>query len=453
MAMQSQSNRLGSRGGNRARSAGLGKAPKIGLLVLGLAAAAYFFWSPGDDSETGETAAQDNPAGVAGDNSAAPADPGQRVDRITARDAAPPASSATVPASPAPPAPPAPPADLAELAGLSAPGRRPAGSSVNASPPPRADAVPASGDPAPATLPTPPTPPSSAASTAAATTPDPQVREAARSAVASLPRPKPFDSGADAATLYNRGDQLLASGDLLGGRRLLSRMLFSPDLRLSARDADAVRQRLDDVNNRLLWTPDFVENDPITQAYQNDGSYLSSIGVKFRVPYQLLEIINGIRAQQLRADHVLKVVQGPIHARVTKHSFKMDLYANDPEGQPIYLCSFPVGLGKDDKTPPGNWQVVAGSKVVNPDWRDDLNGEYFTSDNPDNPIGEYWIKIRGLDASNRGKQGFGIHGTIEPDSIGTEASRGCIRLADDDIKMVFYMLTDHSDGSTVQIVP
>ena len=440
MPMPSQSNRLGSRGGNRSRTAGLGKGPKIGLLALGLVAAVYFFWSS-DDSEPGET--PDDTA------AAAPAD-APPADRITAGQASPPASSTVSPASPAAAASPSTPADLAELAGLSAPGRRPAGSLANASPPPRNEAVQTSARPAPSAS---STTPSAPATRTAAPTPDPQVREAARSAVESLPQPKPFDSGADAATLYNRGDQLIAAGDLIGGRRLLSRMLFAPDLRLSDRDADAVRQRLDDVNARLLWSPDFVENDPITKVYKNDGSYLSSIGVKFRVPYQLLEIINGIKAQQLRADHVLKVVQGPIHARVTKHSFKMDLYALAPDGQPTYLCSFPVGLGKDDKTPPGNWQVVAGSKVVNPDWRDDLNGEYFTSDNPENPIGEYWIKIRGLDASNRGKQGFGIHGTIEPQSIGTEASRGCIRLADDDIKMVFHMLTDHSEGSTVQIVP
>ncbi len=423
MAMQSQNNRLGSRGGNRSSRSGLGKLPKIGILVLVLVGAGYFFWSGDGTQITGKPA---NPA----DQTAAPPT-GDPADVQTST------AESRLAADPA----------LSDLAGLSAPGRRPANptppaSTIKANPqlpttPPRSAAD--GGSPRPASNPE--------------IKPDPQVQQAAQTAVQSLPKPRPFDSGADAATLYNRGDQLIASGDLVGGRRVLSRLLFASNLQLSDRDADVIRQRLDDVNNTIFWTNDFVEGCPITKPYKNDGAFLSRIGVQFRVPYQLLEVINGIQAEQLRADHVLKVVQGPIHGRVTKHSFKLDLYALDPEGLPVYLTSFPVGLGKDDKTPLGNWQVVAGSKVVNPDWRDDLNGEYYTSDNPDNPIGEYWIKIRGLDDANRGKQGFGIHGTIEPASIGSEASRGCIRLADDDIKMVFNMLTDHSDGSTIQIVP
>jgi len=47
----------------------------------------------------------------------------------------------------------------------------------------------------------------------------------------------------------------------------------------------------------------------------------------------------------------------------------------------------------------------------------------------DNPLGPRWI---GLDV-----KGFGIHGTNRPDSIGKNASHGCVRLRNHDIEDLY----------------
>lgn len=285
-----------------------------------------------------------------------------------------------------------------------------------------------------------------------ASEPAPEVVEAFEEARRIMPAPRQFTSGQDAVTLYNKGDQLIADGDLVGGRSVLSQLLFDTNLKLSAQDAMVIRNRLTEVNRDLVFSPDIYPDDPITEPYKVD-TLLGQIGVKFRVPYQILEIINNTTAPRLQADQTIKVLKGPLHARVIKHQFLMDIYAVAPDGLPVFICSFKVGLGKDDKTPVGSWKVSAASKVKNPGWRDDQTNRWYPPDDPENPIGEYWIAIEGTDDNTKHKRGFGIHGTTEPDSIGREASRGCIRLADEDIKLVFYMLTDHSQGSTVQIVP
>ncbi len=88
---------------------------------------------------------------------------------------------------------------------------------------------------------------------------------------------------------------------------------------------------------------------------------------------------------------------------------------------------------------------------MNPDWRDDRTGTYFGPDDPANPIGEYWLALEGTDERTESLSGYGIHGTIEQDSIGTMASRGCIRLADDDIALVFDLLIEGE--SRVDVVP
>jgi lipoprotein-anchoring transpeptidase ErfK/SrfK len=64
------------------------------------------------------------------------------------------------------------------------------------------------------------------------------------------------------------------------------------------------------------------------------------------------------------------------------------------------------------------------------------------ADDPANPLGEFWIGLTGIDGHAVGKESYGIHGTIEPDSIGKQASMGCIRMGADDITMVFELLVE-----------
>ncbi len=285
--------------------------------------------------------------------------------------------------------------------------------------------------------------------------PDPaaaDIAQAIQKAVAAVPAPKPFTSSGSAKAMYDQADRMISQGNLVQARGVLSRVLFAENFDLAAADARLIRERLSDLNQSLIFSREHFENDPICKPYEVD-TLLSRIGVRHRVPWQLLEVINDIKAERVQAGQTIKVLQGPLHARVIKHQFTMDIFARGPGGDPVFVHTFPVGLGKNDKTPVGTWKVTTGKKVANPNWRDEETGEFFESNNPLNPIGEYWIPIEGTEAKTKNKRGFGIHGTIDPESIGQEASRGCIRLGDADIELVYYLLTDHSQSSTLRIVP
>ncbi|MGA1203186.1 MAG: L,D-transpeptidase, partial [Planctomycetota bacterium] len=52
---------------------------------------------------------------------------------------------------------------------------------------------------------------------------------------------------------------------------------------------------------------------------------------------------------------------------------------------------------------------------------------------PANPLGERWLGFESAD----GFRGFGIHGTNEPETIGLEASEGCIRLVNEDVVALY----------------
>ncbi|MHA6529816.1 L,D-transpeptidase [Paenibacillus sp. BAC0078] len=82
----------------------------------------------------------------------------------------------------------------------------------------------------------------------------------------------------------------------------------------------------------------------------------------------------------------------------------------------IILRNYEVGLG-GGRTPEGEFEI--SDKVVNPNGRD--NGEFGS---------------RGMQLSDTN---YAIHGTNEPDSIGKDESKGCIRMKREDVEELFAM--------------
>lgn len=161
------------------------------------------------------------------------------------------------------------------------------------------------------------------------------------------------------------------------------------------------------------------------------GQTLEAIGREYNVPWEYLAMLNRVTPEKLQAGRELKVVRGPFGAVVDLHAFTLTVHAHG-----WYVNHYPIGTGKDAKTPTGRFTVQ--NKLENPTWYNP-DGGVVDGDDPSNPLGEYWIGL--------GNQ-IGIHGTNDPSTIGRAASRGCIHLDDDDIAEVYRLL---SPGSEVLI--
>lgn len=247
------------------------------------------------------------------------------------------------------------------------------------------------------------------------------------------------------------GHEAIRRNEPLDARRQLSAALASGHL--TTNEAAATRQTLRDLNQRLLFSPEFVDDDPFTFMYViQSGDSLERIcrRLSLQCDWRMLQRINQInKPSMIRAGHSLKVATGPFHAIVDKSDFRMDIWMG--EGTDIvYVTSFEVGLGEYNSTPLGLFRVRRNSKLINPAWANPRTGERFEPDDPKNPIGEYWIGLEGLEESNAQMGGYGIHGTIDLDSIGTQASMGCVRMRPDDIALVYELLVH--GPSTVRIV-
>ena len=203
-----------------------------------------------------------------------------------------------------------------------------------------------------------------------------------------------------------------------------------------------VQDKLKTLADEWLFSRTICEGDDLCEFYQvKPGDRLETIGRQYQVPYEIIMRINNIPSPEaLRADKRIKVPKGPFHVKVYKDNFTMDLFL-----QKTYVKSYPVGLGKPGhETPSGRWVVRSGDKLIRPQWTDSETGRVYYGNEPDYPLGERWIGIRGVNGDTVGRRGFALHGTNEPQTIGTACSNGCVRLRNEDIVELFGLLYEEA---------
>ncbi len=207
---------------------------------------------------------------------------------------------------------------------------------------------------------------------------------------------------------------------LEGGQRMKAREVLT-DLYLQAAGARAqkLRRLLDRINEELVWNPRCVEGAVIHVV--QPGETLSKIGKKYGVNWRMLCRLNRIEPDEvLRAGQKLKVLTGQTEIVAWKSEFRLALFLDG-----YFLKEYPIGIGKDDRTPTG--QFVVDDMLVEPRWYPPGGGaiEYGEEGHL---LGERWIGL----ADEPGAAGLGLHGTSDG-GIGTKCSNGCIRLYNEDV--------------------
>ena len=248
--------------------------------------------------------------------------------------------------------------------------------------------------------------------------------------------------------------RMVDQNDRVAARRLLSQTLNTPNL--SESDAQKLRGALTDINKVLVFGPVVAPNDPICEEYKvQSGDSLSRIASRRELAthWKLIQRVNQIaNPSRIRLGQTLKLVRGPFHAVVYKGDHRMDIFHGSPSNPSdwVYITSLNVGLGADNGTPVGLF-TVSTNKLENPGWVNPRDAsEQYAPNDPLNPIGEFWLGLDGV-GQYASLSGYGIHGTINPESIGDDQSMGCVRLADDDIALVYELLVERA--SVVEIRP
>lgn len=245
------------------------------------------------------------------------------------------------------------------------------------------------------------------------------------------------DPNSKASKLVAEAMELLntSPAEIIKARIILNDALLLP---MSRRQQESVKAQLSELADKWLFSRDILPNDRLCGRYEvKENDILSVICKQYKVPYEILMEINGIkRAETLPAGGTIKVINGPFHARVCRSTFTMDLYL-----QKTFVRSFPVGLGMPGRqTPTGLWLVKPGDKWEKPIWTEPGTRKVYHPEDPDYPLGSVWIGLEGVEGDAVGQTSFGIHGTKDPHTIGTASSRGCIRLNNGDAIRVYNLL-------------
>jgi L,D-transpeptidase ErfK/SrfK len=155
------------------------------------------------------------------------------------------------------------------------------------------------------------------------------------------------------------------------------------------------------------------------------GETLNKISVNYRVSLRSLYASNpGVNHHQLYVGQRIQIPGLPepntipysIQISISKR--RLSLYKN---GKLVKI--FPIAVGKMlTNTPTGEFVIV--------------NRQY----NPGGPFGVLWLSLS--------KQGYGIHGTNNPSSIGKAVSHGCVRMYNRDVMQLAEMVPN---GTRVSI--
>ncbi len=272
----------------------------------------------------------------------------------------------------------------------------------------------------------------------------PQSSESRPKATGEDPDSRPDKPSGNAAVAVAR--QHYQAGKLIEARQELNALLES---KLDNAARAEVHRLLTRISAETILSKRCFPDDPLVETYTvQPGEVLINIGKRYDVPAGAIMRINGISdATRVRAEQKIKVPRGPFRARIHKSQFRLDVYLGE-----LYVRSFPVALGAERETPEGVWRVK--NRLANPTYFPPASAEdkrVIAADDPKNPLGEHWIGLEGIEGDAVGREGYGIHGTIEPDSIGKAVSLGCIRLLNEDVGLLFDLM--QPGRSTVTILP
>lgn len=223
---------------------------------------------------------------------------------------------------------------------------------------------------------------------------------------------------------------LRKEGDDFEARNVLSAALAGLN---DGHERQEVVKLLDRLNGELVFSRK-KSPDSITYTVKS-GDALARIGKAYRITPEFIKRINYLTSNLIHPGDQLKVFQGPFDIVIEKAKFRLGVYRNG-----IFIKEYLIGLGKNDSTPTPEGEFVVTNKMIDPAW-DPQGPEFAAAGAPDNPLGTRWIEFA---------PHYGIHGTIEPKSIGKEASRGCIRLLNREVEELYDLVTY---GSNVTIRP
>ncbi|MCX5696795.1 MAG: L,D-transpeptidase family protein [Candidatus Omnitrophica bacterium] len=181
------------------------------------------------------------------------------------------------------------------------------------------------------------------------------------------------------------------------------------------------QKKSEELNMGLLFSPAIT---PKSVSYEiKHGDTLTKIAKEFKTTTQLIMKSNHLSDDKIVPGRKIKVWNTPFSILVDKSQNILMLKS----GEEI-LKTYIVSTGVNNSTPVGTYKI--NNKLVNPTWF--KAGAVVAPGSADNLLGTRWL---GFDLP-----GYGIHGTIDPQSLGKQVTQGCVRMANSEVEELYSIV-------------
>ena len=154
------------------------------------------------------------------------------------------------------------------------------------------------------------------------------------------------------------------------------------------------------------------------------GDSLYKIAKKFNTTVELLLKKNKLKSILVKPKDELIIIPCKFSVKIDTKKNLLYLYYDGK-----FFKVYPVATGEDGKTPTGKFKVT--DRLKNPVWYSPDKGPIPSGD-PRNLLGSRWI---GLSV-----KGIGIHESVNPEDVGKNVTKGCIRMLKKDVEELYMLV-------------
>lgn len=217
---------------------------------------------------------------------------------------------------------------------------------------------------------------------------------------------------------YELGKLYEAEGELLEAKEAYKKVVNGyPNYNSIA----SSQEKLWDVNMKILFSPTLTSND--TSYTVESGNTLGGIAKKFNTTVELIMKSNNLKSDLIKPGMKLKISTTTYSIVIDKSQNLLTLKSNDE-----VIKTYMVSTGKDNGTPVGTFKIV--EKLVNPPWY--TSKGVILPGSPDNILGSRWMGISVPE--------YGIHGGGDPQVLGKQETKGCVRMINADVEELFAIV-------------
>lgn len=222
----------------------------------------------------------------------------------------------------------------------------------------------------------------------------------------------------DASKLYDEALIMKKNGDFVNAQNAYRKLISEyPD----HENIDIIQKEYENLSMQIIFSNTPTENSIIHDVVSGDS--LGKLAKKYNTTIELIKINNALKSDIIRIGQKLRIWNAPFDIFVDKSQNILMLKAG---GNVVKV--YVVSTGSNNSTPVGEFKVT--TKLTDPVWFN--RGVVVPPESPENVLGSRWL---GFDLP-----GYGIHGTVDPDTIGSQVTAGCVRMRNEEVEELYSII-------------